>query len=313
MLKRFTNPWMITALMFTIGVVVLILATIQGVSAKESSTKAWLGVQIQELTPSLRESLKLGSKTGLLITEVVQGSPADDANLHEEDVIIEFAGQPVELADAFTKLVRNSEAGKEIKIAIMRDGERKEIMVTLAPRKTPKSYSYAWSGEPMRFFGSHQRLGVQAHSLNADLAGYFNVKEEGGALVLEVDEDTPAEKAGLKAGDVITKIDEEPVDSPSELMRALSDYEAGDEITITYIRHGKTATSKATLEESEDANFHFFQAPDKERMRIRSFDKNGKIDALLHELQAKRQAIDAVRLRELPPPLPPALIGRETI
>lgn len=313
MLHKLTQARAVTVLMLVIGLAVFILAAIQGVSAKESSKKAWLGVQIQELTPSLRESFKLGDKTGLLITEVVNDSPADDANLREEDVIIEFAGQPVERAEAFTKLVRGSEPGKEVKVVVMRDGVRKEIMVTLASRKTPKSYSYAWSGEPMRMFGPHPQLGVQAHELDADLAAYFSVKENEGALVLRVFEDTPAEKAGIKAGDVITKIDDESIEDPDDLVRALSDYEEDDEITVTYVRHGKTATAKATLEES-DSGFHFFQAPGKERIRMRKFD-GGDDEALLHELDAKRQARDVLRLRKAAPamPLPPKVFGRETI
>lgn len=317
-MKKFFNSRTITALMFAIGVVIFILATMQVVAARESSKKAWLGVQIQELTPSLRESLKLGGKTGLLITEVVEGSPADDANLRTEDVIIEFNGQPVELADAFTKLVRASEPGKEVKVVVMRDGVRKEIMVTLAARKTPKSYTHAWSGEPMRFFTSQVQLGVQAQELNADLAEYFGVKEDGGALLLKIFEETPAEKAGLKAGDVITKIDDESIADPEDLMRTMADYEDGDDITITYVRHGQTATAKATLEEGAGAGFHFFQGPDKFfqgpdkiRTRIRSFD-DAKIEALRNAYDAKRRALDAVRLRKLPP-LQLKILGSETI
>jgi serine protease Do len=312
MLKRLFTSRTITILMFAVAMAVLIFAMIQGVSAKESSKKAWLGVQIQELTPSLRESFKLGDKTGVLITEVVDDSPADDANLREEDVIIEFAGQSVEYAEAFTKLVRNSEPGKEVKVVVIRDGARKEIMVTLAARKTPRSYSAAWSGGPMSFFGSRMHLGVQTHDLDADLAGYFNVKEDGGALVLTVYEDTPAEKAGLKAGDVITKVDDESIDDPEDLARAIADYEEDDEITITYVRHGKTATAKATLEESDRGSFHYFHAPGKERIRIL---EDGKVDALRHELEAKRQALDAARMYKLAPraPLPLKTFGRETI
>lgn len=313
MLRKLTQPGTVTVLMLVIGLAVFILAAIQGVSAKESSKKAWLGVQIQELTPSLRESFKLGDKTGLLITEVVDDSPADDANLREEDVIIEFAGQPVERADAFTKLVRGSEPGKDVKVVVVRDGVRKEIMVTLAGRKTPKSSSYAWGDGPMQMFGPHPQLGVQAHELDANLAAYFSVKENEGALVLRVFEDTPAEKAGLKAGDVITKIDDESIDDPDNLVRALSDYEDDDEITVTYIRHGKTATAKATLEES-DSGFQFFHTPKKDRMRIHRFDDDDS-EALLHELDAKRHAMEAIRVPKAAPvpPLPPKVFGGEII
>jgi S1-C subfamily serine protease len=323
MLRKFFNARTIMVLMIIIGLGALILATIQTVAAKEPAKKAWLGVQIQELTPSLREAMKLGDKTGLLITQVVEDSPADDANLREEDVIIEFNGQAVERADAFTKLVRGTEPNKEVKVVIMRDGVRKEIMVTLAARKSSRSYSYAFSG-PGHFAFSRVHLGVQTQELNADLAAYFNVKEDGGALILNVMEDTPAEKAGLKAGDVITKIDEETVEDPGDLVRALSDYEEDDEITVTYVRHGKTATAKATLEDSDGHGFHFFQAPRSGWPRIQMFrsgddDDEEVIIAPRIERQlrdAERAVIEArerIRLRVPRAPRPLRVLDRETI
>jgi S1-C subfamily serine protease len=307
MFRKLTNPRAITTLLFAIGLAALILVTIQTVAAKETTKKAWLGVRIQELTPSLREAMKLGDKTGLLITDVVEGSPADDANLRDEDVIIEFDGKAVERADEFTKLVRATEPAKEIKVVVMRDGVRKEIMVTLAERKKSKTSSFAWSGAPGQFFGSRPQLGVHVQELNADLAAYFNAKEDGGALVLRVIEDTPAEKAGLKAGDVITKIGDKGIADPEDLVNELADYEEDDEVAITYVRHGKIATAKATIEEAKDSDFHFFHAPggDRERIKIRTFDDDGEGAVILDNLEPKPRTLEEKVRWQVP--APPAL------
>src|SRR5262245_42343639 len=82
-------------------------------SAVEKPGKGWLGVSVRELTPSARERLKLGNETGLLVTEVLRDSPADDAGLKADDVILQFDAQKVEQADDFSRLVRNAGADKK--------------------------------------------------------------------------------------------------------------------------------------------------------------------------------------------------------
>jgi serine protease Do len=105
--------------------------------------------------------------------------------------------------------------------------------------------------EIMIFQSGRPRLGVEVHELNADLAPYFNAQPEQGVLVLKVIEDTPAAKAGLKAGDVLLKVDDEATNSPEELVEILGEYEDGDEIRLEYSRAGKNSSLKLELEISE--------------------------------------------------------------
>ncbi|MCI0690943.1 PDZ domain-containing protein [candidate division KSB1 bacterium] len=290
MLKRMLTHRLIGAAAFFVIFGALLFVALRDGKAVEKTQKSWLGVSVQELTPSLRDAMKVGNRPGLLITNVVRNSPADDAGLRDEDVLLSFDGKTVEKADDFVRLVRNTPPDKKVKIKILRDGEEREIEVTLEARKTassPRAFAYSWGGDGgnIMAFG-RPRLGVQVQELNKDLAPYFKVEEKGGVLVLDVTKDSPAEKAGLKAGDVITKIDGEKITDADDLINALREYEEGDEATVEYVRQGKTATVQAALESSGDHGFHIW-GPDHQKIRIRNFGSDNWRDAdlIIPELQ----------------------------
>jgi len=96
-------------------------------------------------------------------------------------------------------------------------------------------------------------LGVKPVGLTDQLAGYFRVKDGRGVLVSEVIADSPAEKAGLKAGDVIVSLDDERVEDTMELRVTIAEHEEGDEVAVAVVRDGKEKTLRATLEESPES------------------------------------------------------------
>lgn len=302
MLKKMLTHRMTGAAAFFVIFGALLFVALRDGKAVEKTKKSWLGVSVQELTPSLRDAMKVGNRPGLLITNVVQNSPADDANLREDDVLLSFDGKTVEKADDFVRLVRNTPPDKKVKIKILRDGEEREIEAILEARKTassPRAFAYNWSGDGRNLIAlGRPRLGVQVQELNKDLAPYFKVEEKGGVLVLEVTKDSPAEKAGLKAGDVITKVDGEKITDADDLIDTLRDYEEGDEATIEYVRQGKTATVQAALESSDDHGFHIW-GPDRNKIRIRNFGSDNWRDAdlIAPKLQRHFDQIER-RLRE---------------
>ncbi|MGH7493905.1 MAG: PDZ domain-containing protein [bacterium] len=242
--------------------------------AAEKAAKGWLGVSVRELTPSAREQLKLGNETGLLVIDVLRDSPADDAGIKEEDVILQFDGQKVEQADDLSRLVRNAGADKKVTLIVMRAGERKTMEVMLGKRRSP-GYASAFGhgfgpGKEMTVFMNRPRLGVQVHELDEDLATYFKVEPRSGVLVLAVNEDSPAAKAGLKSGDVITKVDTEIIRDAEDLIQSLQDYEEGDQAKIEYVRQGKRETVTVEIDQSAGSGFRWL-APGGERIRARPF------------------------------------------
>jgi serine protease Do len=237
------------------------LLTAAPVMAKKSD-KAWLGVYLQDINRDLKEAMDLKSKTGALIAGVVEDSPAEEAGIEEEDVIVELDGEKVRGSSSLTKLVKKHSPGDEITITLVRDGKEKSIAVTLGTR--PKGeFVYEHDFEPLLSlkkgkgpesyflsFQSGSRIGVKVQGLSEQLAEYFGVRDAEGVLITEVEEDMPAEKAGLKAGDVIVEADGDEVGDTQELREIISKKEEGDEVEIKVIRDRKSQTFSVGVEET---------------------------------------------------------------
>ncbi len=216
--------------------------------AGKSSRKGYLGVSIERLSRSEKKELDLSH--GVLVTHVVEDGPADEAGIVEDDVIQYFNGKEIQKPDDLVREVRETKPKTEVKIVVIREGEREELTVHVG-RFRSRFYSYGWGGEDsvMTIIGGGGYLGVHLQELNEDLAGYFGVKKDEGALILEVEEGSPAEEAGLKAGDVIVQIDEEEIAEPGDARETLSDFEEGDEVEIVVVRQRRKQTFKAELDE----------------------------------------------------------------
>ncbi|NOY07025.1 MAG: PDZ domain-containing protein [Chlorobi bacterium] len=229
-------------------------------TADEKPKKGWLGVTITEMTPSMREEKKLGNRDGLLVVSVVDDSPADEAGIEEDDVILSYNGKPVAKSSDLISMVRKTRPGTKVTIEISRDGAAKKLEVTIGKKKRRMAFFGGKEFREMLSFG-RPMLGVRIHDLNKYLAPYFNVEEKGGVLVLDVTRNGPADKAGLKPGDVITRAADEKITDTDDLQDVLGEFEDGDEIEITYVRHGKTGTVKVELEAGVQKTFGWFGAP----------------------------------------------------
>ena len=145
-------------------------------------------------------------------------------------------------------------------------------------------------------------LGVHIQNLSDQLADYFKIKDGNGVLVTEVEEDSPAEKAGLKAGDIITKIDDKAVATASELSEAVRSYDPETKVAVSVIRDGKKKNLNATLAESEMNMWfahHDFEMPDMEKFDFHDFKFEEKeLKAHLKELDKELEELKK-ELKEL--------------
>lgn len=238
------------------------LVTATPVAAKKSE-KAWLGVYLQDINRDIKEAMDLKSKRGALIAGVVEESPAEEAGIEEEDVIVEFDGEKVRSSSSLTGLVKKHSPGDEITLKVVREGKEKKIIITLGKR--PKEeFIYEHDVEPLlelkkgkspevHFWGFHSggRIGVRVQDLSDQLGEYFGVEDGEGALITEVEEDMPAEKAGLKAGDVIVEADGDEVDDTQDLREIISEKEEGDKVRVKVIRDRSARSFEVEVEESE--------------------------------------------------------------
>jgi len=246
----------------------------------------FLGVRVEEITRENMSRYNLsGEPRGVGVREVFKGSPAERAGLHERDVIVRFDGEQVTSVRKLTRLIEEDAPDHTARLTILRNGSEQEVSATLASRggvmpalageampgfnveelsrlgERWKDNSEEWQlkGEEMRkkldemqrehpgviTFGSSRRIGITTNTLGKQLADYFGVSH--GILVSSVESNSPADKAGLKAGDVITEADGQKVEDAGDLVGALSRKDEG-EITLKVVRDRKERTVRVAPE-----------------------------------------------------------------
>ena len=221
----------------------------------------YLGVNLAEITSDRARDLKLKEAYGVEITRVEEGSPADKAGLKAGDVVLEYNGQRVEGMEQFGRLVRETPTGREVKLLISRNGVTQPMTATVQTRKmknilatVPPNFDMPEIRIPdmPQIFTTWRSpmLGVETESLGAQLAQYFGVKE--GVLVRSVMKDSSAEKAGIKAGDVITKVDGNSVTTSNELVSALRAASSKKTFPIDLVRDRHESSVNVTLEDHSE-------------------------------------------------------------
>jgi serine protease Do len=243
----------------------------------QADRRAWLGVELNDVSAEKARELKLGGEYGALVTRVEEDSPAAKAGVEKGDVITEFDHEKVRSMKELTRLVGETPPGRTVEIRLRRNGEQKTLNATLQASRggfgplisrlgnqewpaigmpeiqVPEIHvpeidvpAYSFSLRP-----EGARLGVSVDELTPQLAGYFGVKQGKGVLVREVSPGSAAEKAGLKAGDCIVQAEGTPVSSVEDLHRALRDKgKPGEsrEVTLTIVRDRQEQTVKVQLE-----------------------------------------------------------------
>lgn len=233
---------------------------------------AWLGIYMQSVDRELAEAFKLDSRYGVVINEVVKDSPADKAGLKEDDIIIAINDEKIRDDDDLTDFLYDSEEGDDVTLTIIRDGNEMTVGVTLGERendrnwyRAPRALKAPKAPKAPRVFGfdsdydfSTSYLGVRMQELTGQLGEYFGVAHGNGALISEVDRDSPAEKAGLKAGDVITKIGDDNVRDYDDVVDYIADLDPGDKTTVTVLREKSEKSFEVEIGEREDSYSYLF-------------------------------------------------------
>ncbi len=212
---------------------------------------AWLGVYTQSVDDNIADGFKLPVKSGAIINEVVEDSPADQAGLMDNDIVVSIDGASVESADDLIATVKDHSVGDVVTVKVIRDGKEREFKVTLSERReNTRNSGGEWSSNApeAKTFGFFSEMsgdsyiGVELTSLSDQLKGYFGVTGDNGVLVSNVEKDTPAEKAGLKAGDVIVKANDKNVTGAEDLRDIVTDLKHGDKVMLAVIRDRKDMT-----------------------------------------------------------------------
>jgi len=228
---------------------------------------AFLGVGTEDITRENMARYGMREVRGVGVTQVEKDSPAEKAGLKKDDVILRFDGESVTSVRKLSRLVSESAADQTVRIAISRGGSEQEVSATLSKHKMANVLAAGIKDDILRgigkdwpqinsddgnfvfSFGGNRCIGVSTQTLTKQLADFFGAKD-GGVLITSVTENSPAAKAGLKAGDVITAVDGEKVESTGDVSRAINKKQEG-EVSLTILRDRNTRTVNLTPEKRE--------------------------------------------------------------
>lgn len=233
---------------------------------KKKSGGVWIGVSVKDLNSDLAEKYGVKSKEGVIVTEVEEDSPAEKAGIKKNDLVLKFGKDEVKDSEQLVELVQKYKAGDNVVVQVSRDNEKKNISVVIANRPKENMFNVFEGfpkGFPFNMGGNRAKMGVQLIELNPELGEYFGSPTKKGMLVKKVEKDSPAEKAGVKAGDVIIGIGKESVEDLHDITTALKGFKKGDKAEVTVIRKGAEMKIQVEVdvkdtEEKEHSNMIFF-------------------------------------------------------
>ena len=235
----------------------------------------WLGVGVSEVSAEKMKTLRLPEERGALLGKIVPDSPAAKAGLKENDVVLEINGQRIEGTEQFRRMIHEIPAGRTANLTVWRDGRSQNIKVTVGKHDAgnmrvfadgPKSFAFKMPPMPampdlsglehLRSFSmispGRPLLGIDAETLEGDFGNYFGAPNGEGVLVRGVFANSPAAKAGLKAGDVITSLNSERVRSASELREKLLTNREGKSIKLGVLRNKSELTLSVELPQQKE-------------------------------------------------------------
>jgi len=225
-----------------------------------NSSGSYLGIQMDDVTAANMSKYKLSSEKGVIVRSVQKRSPAEDAKLQEDDVILEYGGYQVWSASQFARLVEETPVGRKVDLVVSRDGKRITLAAQIGTHESRRSENPMEilpddrSGQffhnfPFRLNPRDQdlkepaqkpRLGMQLLPLTDQLAEHFGVPGKKGALISSVEEGSPAQ-GKLLSGDVITRADSKEIRDPEDLIRSVNEKSEGS-LTLKVIRDKKDIT-----------------------------------------------------------------------
>jgi len=240
-----------------------------GFPSEELGTGAYLGVDISDITSDRLGALKLKEEQGVEITMVDQDAPAGKAGIKEHDVILTMNGTAIESGAQLRRMIHEMPAGRMVIFGISRDGQPMTIKVQLADRKktfvyVPKDKDFHFEIPPIPnlpdfdmptsvvVVHTSARSGLMVENITPQLGEFFGVKSGNGVLVRSVEKGSRADKAGFRAGDVIVRVNDQPVHDTSDFSHALRSRNAGA-VTVNVIRDKKEQNLSLPLPERKES------------------------------------------------------------
>ena len=195
-------------------------------------TRGWLGVQIQDVDEGMAKALQLNGWNGAIISQVIKNSPAEDAGVEKQDVIIAVNGVKVDDSSNLKNLISSGRPHDKTKLTLIRDGHEKKLTVTLGIRPGEKELAetYRYGEKLFDILGLRVETFENRDPKNLD---YVN-----GVKIVEVKKDSPASDNNINRGDIITEMGKTSIKEKNEYDSKLESYSKGDTIMLRIVRNG---------------------------------------------------------------------------
>jgi serine protease Do len=227
---------------------------------------SYLGVRLVEIDADRARTLKLPEERGVEVGDVEDGSPAESAGIKQGDVLLNYNGENILGVQQFVRLVQETPQGRKVKIQFWRNGKTQTVMVTTGtPRSAfempPNFVGFTLTSPDARslfiadipktlMVWDNLLFGITCEPLDSQLAQFFGVKR--GVLVRSVEKGSAAEKAGMRAGDVLTAIGDRGIGSPRDMSSYLrTEHQSGKAVAVSVLRDHKQLTLSIVPSENQ--------------------------------------------------------------
>jgi serine protease Do len=191
--------------------------------------RGYLGVVIQTLSAELASKFEVAENAGVLVGDILRGSPAEDGGLKRGDVILDFAGRPVRKMQELQRLVADTRPGTPVQLKIRRDRQEQQVSLEIGELKDL---------EPKAEAGS--RFGLTLDIVTRDLVKQFNLKTEEGVVITNVESGSPGARDGLRKGDVILEIERAPVTTLDSFKNAVGKLDPSEHVLLLILREERS-------------------------------------------------------------------------
>jgi serine protease Do len=194
--------------------------------------RGWIGISIQSVTPELAPSFGLEKPVGALVTNVIPDGPAEKGGIKQGDVIVFFDGKAVKTSTDLPWIVAETHVGKIVDVKVMRQGKAVDLKVKVEEMTEQKIASQM--GEP------NQRFGLTVDNIKPEWRKQFKITVSSGVVITDVAQNSPADDAGLQAGDVIREVNKKPVKDLKDYGKAMAQA-GGNKAVLFLVNRGSQA------------------------------------------------------------------------
>lgn len=206
--------------------------------------RGYLGLNLQNATPSVAKSLGYEGVTGALVGDVAKDGPAAKSDLRSGDMIVEFDGKKVTAAKQLTELVADTASGRSVPVKYLRDGRVQTTTIQIGDRPSSKQVAERELNESAQGL----KLGISVGTVTPEIAAELKLKVKSGAVIQSVQPGSPAAEAGLQPGDVIHRINRTSVTSVETLTDALKGLQGEKEVVLQVERDGHLSFVTVSVE-----------------------------------------------------------------